>query len=76
MRHAVQVPDHEDHATLDHLLRSPNDWTPDELRAAEGLLEAQLEAARTEQGDERRQLAMTAIAEQLAAAIEQHRASR
>lgn len=77
MGHAEHVLDDEDDATLDRLLRTPADWTPDDLRAAEGLLAAQLEAARThDRRDPRRVSAMKAVAEQLASAIEQHSAAR
>jgi hypothetical protein len=71
------MPDDGDYATLDRLLGDPNNWTPDDLRTAEGLLAAQLEAARTsDQRDRRRVLAMQSVAEQLASAIEEHRTSR
>jgi hypothetical protein len=76
MGHPECVPDDEDYATLDRLLRDPNNWTPDDLRTAEVLLAAQLEVARTsDQGDRQRVKAMQAVAEQLASAIEEHRTS-
>lgn len=67
------MPDSEDYATLDRLLRDPQGWTTDDLQYAKRLLTAQLDAARTyDQRDQRRVASMHAVAEQLAAAIEEH----
>jgi hypothetical protein len=67
------VPDSQDYAELDRLLRDPHSWTPNEANFMRSLLTNQREAAEAwHPKDASRRSEMTALADDIEAAIRRY----